>query len=132
MKKIITLLFSAGVFATSFAQTGSHQNNDKKNDQYVTTTSNTDFKKFDDHRNNIYTFSAKERDQQINKINNDFNFKIKSIQNNRHITRRNKNEMIKKAQEEKAQQIKMAEAKFNSKYNSAYNGHAKKYDTRKH
>ncbi|MEO8413581.1 MAG: hypothetical protein ABI472_07965 [Ginsengibacter sp.] len=132
MKKIITLLFSAGVFATSFAQNGSHQNNDKKNDQYVTTKSNTNLKKFGDHRNNIYTFSAKERDQQINKINHDVNFKIKSIQNNRHITRRNEKEMIKKAKEEKAQQIKMVDATFNSKYNSAYNQHSKYNDSHKH
>jgi hypothetical protein len=77
MKKIFTLLFSLGAFATSFAQTG-HQNNNKRNHQYVTTRSNTDYKKFDDHRDNIYNFSAKERDMQIAKINNDFNFKIKS------------------------------------------------------
>ena len=73
MKKIFTLLFSLGAFATSFAQTG-HQNNNKRNDQYVTTKSNTDYKKFDDHHDNIYNFSAKERDMQIAKINNDFNF----------------------------------------------------------
>src|SRR5258708_33709417 len=72
MKKIFTLLFSVGAFATSFAQTP-HQNNDKKNDQYPT-KSNNDYKKFDDHRDNIYSFSAKERDMQIAKINNDFNF----------------------------------------------------------
>ena len=35
MKKIFTLLFSLGVFATSFAQTG-HKKDDKKNNQYVT------------------------------------------------------------------------------------------------
>lgn len=67
MKKIFTLLFSVGFFATSFAQTG-HRDNNKRKDQYVTAKSNDDYKKFDNHRDDIYSFSAKERDREIAKI----------------------------------------------------------------
>jgi len=140
MKKIITLLFSVGAFATSFAQNGSHQQgNDKnvgtetkRNDQYGITKSNADHGKFDNHRDNIYAFSARERDQQIDMINHDFNYKIKSIQNSRNIRHREKKAMIQKAQLERAQQIQMVNSKFNSKYNSTYNVHEKKYENHKH
>jgi hypothetical protein len=131
MKKIFTLLLSVGAFASSFAQTG-HQNNNKKNDQYVTTRSNTDYKKFDDHRDNIYTFSAKERDMQIAKINNDFNFKIKSIKSNHRIKRSQKKMWIQKIQSEKDQQIQAVNAKYNSKYNAAFNDHVKQFDKHRH
>jgi hypothetical protein len=130
MKKIFTVLLSVGVFATSFAQTG-HQNKDKRNDQYVTTNSNNNFKKFDDHRDAIYTFSAKERDMQIAKINSNFNLKVKSIVSNRRIKKSEKKVLIKKAQQEKEQQIDAVNAKFNCKFNTAFNDH-KKYDNRKH
>ena len=131
MKKIFTLLFSVGVFATSFAQTG-HQNNDKRNDQHVTAKSNDEYKKFDNHRDNIYNFSAKERDMQIAKINNDFNFKIKSIKGNHHLKRSQKKMWIQKIQSEKDQQIQAVNAKYNSKYNAVFNDHVKQFDKHRH
>jgi len=128
MKKIFTLLLSVGFFATSFAQT-SHQANDKKSNQYVT---NKEYKKIDSHRDNLYTFSAKERDMQIAKINNSFNLKVKSIVSNRRIKKSEKRVLIQKAQKERDQQIDAVNAKFNSKFNAAFNDHAKQYDNRKH
>jgi len=131
MKKIFTLLFSVGAFATSFAQTG-HRDNSNRNDQYVTTKSNDDYKKFDNHRDDIYSFSAKERDREIAKINNDFNFKMKSIKDNYRLKRSQQKMWIQKIQSEKAQQIRAVNAKFNSKYNAAFNDHVKQYDTHRH
>ena len=127
MKKIFTVLFSVGFFATSFAQTG-HRDNNNRNDQHVTAKSNDDYKKFDNHRDDIYNFSAKERDREIAKINNDFNFKIKSIKGNYRLKRSQKKMWIQKIQSEKAQQIQAVNAKFNSKYNAAFNEHVKQYD----
>ena len=132
MKKIITLLFSVGAFAASFAQTGSHQTNGKGNNKYVTTKSNTNYKKFDHHRDNIYTFSAKEKDRQIAKINSDYDFKIKSIWSNHRINRTQKKMIIQKVQNEKAQKIQAVKAKFNSKYNTAFSEHIKQFDNHKH
>ncbi len=128
MKKIFTLLLSVGAFATSFAQSG-HQTNDKKSNQSVT---NTEYKKIDSHRDNIYTFSAKERDMQIAKINSNFNAKAKSIVSNRRIKKSEKKVLIQKAGKEKDQQIAAVNAKFNSKFNTAFNDHIKQNDKRKH
>jgi hypothetical protein len=126
MKMIFILLFSISALATSFAQTGSHQIK-KRNNQYVT---NAEYKKIDCHRDNIYTFSAKESDAQIAKINKDYNFKITAIKSNKRISRHNKKVLIQKAQLEKSQQIQEVNSKFNSKFNTAYN-HIKIYDDRR-
>ncbi len=131
MKKIFTLLFSVGAFATSFAQAG-HQTDYKRNDQYVAAKSNNDYKKFDNHRDYIYTFSAKEKDMEIAKINNDFNFKVKSIISNRRIKKYEKKLLIQKAQSEKEQQIQTVNLKFNSKFNTAFNEHVKQFDKHMH
>jgi len=127
MKKIFTLLLFVGAFTTSFAQKAN-----SKGGQYVMHRSGNDYKKFDNHRDNIYTFSAKEKDQQIAEINSNFNFKIKTIKKNPFIGSSKKKGMIKKLKIEKAQQIQAVNAKFSSRYNSAYNVYGKKFGNHKH
>lgn len=114
MKRIFILLFSISVLATSSAQTGSHQTDKKA--QYVT---NSAYKKIDSRRDNIYTFSAKEKDMQIDKINKEYNFKAASIKSNKHISKPNKKMLIQKAHDAKTQQLVEVNSKFNSKFNSA-------------
>lgn len=127
MKKIFTLLFFVVAFATSFAQKGYD-----RNDQYAENKSKDNFKKYDNHRDNTYFFSAKEKDQQIDKITQDFNLKIKTIKNSPFIGRNKKKGMIKKLKIEKAQQIQAVNSKFSSKYNSANNVYAKQSRKHKH
>ena len=133
MKKIFTLLLSVGAFATSFAQSGYHRHgNDKtvitseKSDQYVTTKSDIRSDKFDNHRDNIYSFSARERDQQIDKINYQYNYKVKSIQGRHNISSRQKKMMIQDAKWERNKKIQDVNSKFESKYNTAYKNHERK------
>ncbi len=125
MKKIFTLLFFVGAFATSFAQKGYD-----RNDQYAENKSKDNFKKYGNH--NIYFFSAKEKDQQIDKIRQDFNYKIKTIKNSPFIGRSKKKDVIKKLKIEKAMQIQAVNAKFSSKYNSANNVYAKQAAKHRH
>ena len=128
MKKIFTLLLAAGVITTSFAQSN-HQNGDKKGTQQVT---NTETKKMETHRDAVYTFSAKEKQMQLAKVNHDFDAKVKSIVSNRGISKSMKKPLIQKAQAEKAQKIRDVNAKFDSKNNAAFNDGAKHSDTQKH
>ncbi len=139
MKKIYTLLFSVGAFATSFAQSGSHQHsNDKtviaseRSDQYVTTKSDIRSGTFDNQRDHIYSFSARERDQQIEKINYEFNYKVKSIHGSRNISSRQKKMMIQDARWERNKKIQEVNSKFESKYNSAYKIREKKNENKRY
>lgn len=100
MKIILTFLFCVTGFAASFAQNVNSSRN-KKNNEPAITKPDANYKKFGDHAYSIYSFSAKERDTAIAKINNDFNFKIKSIKGNHHIKRSEKKIWIQKIQSEK-------------------------------
>lgn len=120
MKKIFVLLFCIIGFTASFAQ-NNNGGDGKKNNEPAITKPYTDYKKIADRPYGIYSFSAKERDAAIAKINSDFSFKIKSIKDNRRLKRSQKKMWIQKIQSEKVQQIKAVNAKFNSKYNAAFN-----------
>ena len=124
MKKIITLLFCVGAFATSFAQYNHRQNNDdrnyrtenKRDDQYAgSSNGNRNFDRDDkdwrhvSHENN---FSARERDFRIEKINQDFNSRVQAIQRDRYLRRREKKAAIRNAEIERSRQIQMVNERF--------------------
>ena len=124
MKKIITLLFSVGVFTTSFAQYNGHRNSEDKNygtenhwnDRYANSSqSNRDYGRAHKYgrpsRNN---YSAQERNFQVEKINRDFNFHIRAIQNDRYLRRRQKKAAIREAERERARQLQIVYERFNS------------------
>ncbi len=123
MKKIITLLFCVGAFTVSFAQYN-HQRNDDRNyrsennrdGQYA--NSSGDNRNYDRDRNDGYynrenIFSARERDFQIEKINRDFIFRVKEIQNDCYLRRREKKAAIRNAEIERSRQIAMVNDRFN-------------------
>ncbi len=115
MKKILTLLFSLGIVATSFAQYN-HRDDDwnKRNDQYA--TSNGQYNThWDDHN-----FSAREKDFQIDKINRDFDYKIDRIRNDRYMRRREKKFAIRDAENERAKQIQWVNVRFKSQFQRGY------------
>ncbi|HEY8661078.1 MAG TPA: hypothetical protein VIL78_18745 [Hanamia sp.] len=126
MKKIITLLFFVGAFATSFAQYDHQQNNNNErnrgNDQYGQRhdDDNSYGRNVYDNRN---SYPARERGYQIDQINRNFNYKIQSIQNDRYMRRREKREAIRHAENERARQIQMVNARFMGHDRDGYQKH---------
>ena len=125
MKKFITLLFSLGAFATSFAQYNHQQNNDDRNyrtgsgrdNQYANSSNdNANYSREWRHFNHGNIFSAKERDFQIEKINRDFVFRVKAIQYDRYLSRREKKAAIRDAERERSRQIQLVNERFNCNY----------------
>jgi len=124
MKKIITLLFSVGVFTTSFAQYNRHRNSEDKNygsenhwnDRYANSSKGN--RNHDrDHkygRSSGNNYSAQERNFQVEKINRDFNFRIRAIQNDRYLRRRQKKAAIREAEAERSRQLQIVYERFNS------------------
>ena len=108
MKKIITLLFFTCFFATSFAQYGQHPYGQSNKAQYAYSSNREGF------------FSAKERDIQIFKINQDFKYNVQSIQMNRYMTRHQKRMAIQRAENEKGAKIAMVNRKFDSQLHNVY------------
>ncbi len=129
MKKIITLLFFVGAFATSFAQYDQRQNNDngnRRDDQYANSSNG----QYDGHDrndrkfyNNENSFSERDRDFQIAKINRDFNFQVQSIQNDRYMRHHERKVALRNAEYERDRQIQMINARFNAGFHNAYDRH---------
>ena len=95
MKKIITLLFCVGTFATSFAQ----YNPGHRDDRYTYNQR--------DHFDRGNSFHG-DSDFQIGKINREFDFKINVIQNNWSLRRHEKKVAIRQLERERARQIEIA------------------------
>ncbi|MEO8413580.1 MAG: hypothetical protein ABI472_07960 [Ginsengibacter sp.] len=116
MKKIITLLFSVGVFATSFAQNNPGRHD--RDDRYVY------------NRNDHFDkrgFSERDRYFQVERINRKFEFKVRAIQNDRRLRRHQKKVAIRNAERERSIQIQM----LNARSREWQRGHGN-YDKRNH
>jgi hypothetical protein len=96
MKKIIILICCAGAFTTSFAQyDGSHT---YRNNDYA-------------YGKGAYHYDGKyyhgERESQIERINREFDFRIRSIENDYRLTPHQKRVQIRVAERERATQIRI-------------------------
>ncbi len=107
MKKLITLLFSFGAMATSFAQYNHGNNN--RNDDYVYNQR--------DRYDRGYS-SEREKAFMIARINREFDYKIQSIKNDRYLRRHEKKSAIKNAERERARQIHMVNERFKNRRNN--------------
>ena len=128
MKKFITLFFAVGAFATSFAQYNHHQNNDdrsyrtenKRDDQYANSSHSDQYDrdyKNPGHFNRGNRYSQKEREFRIEKINRDFDFKVRAIKSDRYLRRREKRAAIRNAEIERSRQIQVVNERFISNNN---------------
>ncbi len=155
MKKILTLLLSAGIFTASYAQ-GKHGHKDYgRNDQYTTTShgrydnngrygnngryDNDDHDRDDRYQNGRYNRGnrsyAYQRQIQMDRINREYNYKIMSIQHNRRMTHRQKRLAIRDAKNQRNYQIQMLNRQMNGYARNGYgygnNGYGRDNDDRR-
>jgi hypothetical protein len=113
MKKIFTLLLSVGIFSASFAQSNHQKNHYDRNDQYATASNgrydNRYDHKYDNNRNYSY---ENQQALEIEKVNQDYNFRVMSIQNNRFMKNHQKKVAIRNAQRQREQQIQFINSKY--------------------
>src|SRR6185437_1910774 len=102
MKKIITLLLSVGIFSASFAQSNRQRNQYDRNDQYATASNGRDYhqqdRRYDNNRNYSY---ADQQSMEVQKINQDYNFQVMSIENNRFMRNHERKVAIRNAERER-------------------------------
>ena len=116
---MITLLFTFGIFAKSFAQFNYGQDNRGGNYAYDQR----------DHFDRDNFNPARVRDFQIQKINNDFASQIQAIQNNCYMGRHEKRKAIRTAEFERSRQIEIVNAKFDS-FRFYHNRHDRDWNNR--
>ncbi len=114
MKRLFTFILSIGIATASFAQS-----NLKKDGETVIKA-----KGLGNHHTDLYTFTTKDKQAAITRINRNFDVKVATIKKE-HISRAKKNVLIKKSEAERDQQLKAVNEKFNSKYNSAFTNTAR-------
>lgn len=103
MKKIITLLFCVVAFATSFAQYNrGHDNSD-------------DHSAYNQNGHFGGNFSPRDKAFQIEKINLEFDFKIRTIQNSWNLRHHQKKVAIRNLERERARKIHMVNARFHDR-----------------
>lgn len=129
MKKIITLLLSAGIFTATYAQGKYEKGNygtidphaSAQNDRHDRDTHDRDDRYHArngyDHRNVSY---ANQRKIETDRINREFNYKIMSIQHNRYMTNRQKRLAIRDAKNERNYKIQMLNGRLSGYANNSY------------
>ncbi|HET7119154.1 MAG TPA: hypothetical protein VFI29_21855 [Hanamia sp.] len=113
MKKIITLAFCMGIYATSFAQYNHGNYNENRNDRNATTFG----RGYDNQRN---FFSERDRNFEIARINREFKMKVYSIRHSRYMRHHQKKLAIRSAEYERARQIQMVNARFYNQFHYGY------------
>jgi hypothetical protein len=123
MKTIFTLIAALTITATSFAQyNGGGQrdpNYNKGNDVYKGSEVYNDRggKKDDRRFDRSYSFSKREMDMQIARINRDYDWKIQDIRTRGFGSRRRKEEMIRDLNYQRNAEIRTVYARFNDRNN---------------
>lgn len=136
MKKIITLLLSAGIFTASYAQENHGHN---RNDQYAAAShgryDNRDHDRDDHDRRDGYQQGNRsyvyQRQMQIDRINREYSYRVMSIQQNRYMNNRQKRLAIRDAKKERNYQMQMINRNMNGYANNSHernNNYGKHYD----
>ena len=110
MKKIITLTFFIGAFATSFAQYP-HSGADSRYDGQYSYSSQANRGNYMSHR---------ERDFQIDKINREYYFNVRSIEQNPFLRRHQKRVAIREAKKDRNFKIQMLNRNYFGRFPDNY------------
>lgn len=107
MKKIITLLFTLGAFASSFAQSGTTERaKDVITGKRGNTTTYPNDRRVGDDNNTRYPTSSTSRDAEINEINRYYDSKIQAVRRNPLLSASEKQRRIQELEYERAQKIR--------------------------
>ena len=113
MKKILTLLLSVGIFSASFAQSNHRRSEYDRNDQYAVAShgryDHDNDRQYDNNRNYSY---ANQQSMEIQRVNQDYNFQVMSIENNRFMRNHQKRVAIRNAERERDRQIQQINANY--------------------
>lgn len=113
MKKLLTLMLALGALSTAFAQRDQKKNNnDYDRNEYAYNRSGND--------------NFHERDEQLKKLNRDFDAKIQSVKMDRRLKRFEKERQISLLEKRRKQESDQLMAKFAQKRPARYeDGYAK-------
>ncbi len=129
MKKIFTLMVTAFMIGSAFAQYDSKEDWSFNNRQGDYRGDGKDkFDKHDDKFRNTYYFTAREKDMQISQIYRQYDYKIRMVQNRYFMSRFEKMRAIKQIEGQRDCEIKAVMDKFYDRRNMFLRDRRRGYD----
>ena len=124
MKRILTLLIAVGAITVAQAQSSRSYPDGRYGRDVILGSQNGNNGTYDrndrTYENNSrysYSFSAKERDKQIDRIGRDFDKRIRQVERDRYIRSYEKNQQIRRLEDQRRQEIAQVWERFRSSNN---------------
>jgi DNA-binding helix-hairpin-helix protein with protein kinase domain len=117
MKKIFTIILAVGTVTFASAQSSSHDGKWSSNDKgssrdMVLGNHNSNEYKSNSYNYNPFSFSTGDRDEQIQRINREFDQKITEVKWDRHLRSRQKTKQITMLEKQRDEQIRQIQMHF--------------------
>lgn len=117
MKKILTLLIAFGAVAGANAQTSRNFPSDRNESRDVILGSPADRSYEKSSRYNNYTFTPRERDVQIERINREYDYRIRQVERDRWIRGYEKAYKIRRLEDQRRDDIRQVWERFKASRN---------------
>jgi hypothetical protein len=125
MKRILTLLFAVGAITVAQAQSSRSYPDDRYGRDVILGDRNDRNDRVDrndgTYENNSrysYSFSARDRDKQIDRINREYDKRIRQVERDRYIRSYEKSAQIRRLEDQKRQEVAQVWERFRSNNNS--------------
>ena len=122
MKKLFALVLAIGAMTSVFAQ----RNNDRRDESRDVILGQQNRSVYNNNRGNDGYFSTRERDDQIERINRNYNWRIQSVRNDRYLKHSEKKREIRFLENERDAKIREVVERYNY-YNNNRNYRTRKY-----
>ena len=122
MKKVFALVLALGAMTAVFAQRGYDHGNESRD--VILGQQNRSV--YNNNRGNDGYYSSKERDEQIERINRSYNWKIQSVRNDRYLRKSEKKREVRLLENERDARIREVIERYNY-YNNSRNYRTKRY-----
>ena len=123
MKKLFALVFAIGAVTSVFAQ----RSYDRRDESRDVILGQQNHSVYNNNRGNDGYFSTRERDDQIERINRNYNWRIQSVRKDRHLRNAEKKREIRFLENERDSKIREVVERYNY-----YNNNNRNYRTRKY
>jgi hypothetical protein len=126
MKRILTLLLAVGTLTVTQAQSSRSYPNDRSTNRDVILGDRNDRndrndrynKRYENNTRYSYAFSARDRDKQIDRINKDYDKRIRQVERDRRMRSAEKSYKVRQLEAERRQEIREVWDRFQSRNNS--------------
>ena len=128
MKRILTLAIALGAIVSANAQFAHTYPADRNDSRDVISGSNQPYEKT--ARYNTYNFSERERDMQLERINRDFELRIRQVQYDRWMRSNEKRYQVQRLEDQRREEIRQVWDRFKNNRNGYHDNDNRRNDHR--